>query len=218
MRKQLAKAILVAGTVTAAFGLGMSAALAVTTYTITGGPNFTWVQPSGTTFTLNDTTAGSGFTCAVSTGAGSVTDGSHNTSAFGSVTSSTFGSSSTRCRGTGGAAGQTGTVSQKSGTTATLNISVISSGVITGTITNLDEILTTANGLCTIEVRGTAGVVYPDFFTRLQFTTAGDSLSVISTSGICLGVSKGDTVTFSTGSGFEVVTGSPVNPISISFP
>lgn len=219
MRKQLTRSILVTGTVAAALCLGVPAAFAVTTWTVSGGTNFTAVQSSGTTFTLSDTTAGSGFTCTVATAAGTVKDemGGTNT-AIGSVTSSTFGSSTHKCNGTGGAAGVTGTSTQKSGTTATLNVSSFSGGVTTGTITNIDEVETAAGGLCTITVTGTAGVKYTNSSSLLQFTTAGDSLSVASTSGICPGVSKGDTVTFSSGTGGETVTGSPVNPIQVSSP
>ena len=53
----------------------------------------------------------------------------------------------------------------------------------------------------------------------LTDTTAGDSLKVTSTSGSCAGVIKvNDVVTFTSGTGGEKVTGSPVNPIQISQP
>lgn len=218
MRKHLTRAILVTGTAAAALCLAVPAAMAAGTVTVSGGTSFSSVQKSGTTFTLNDTTAGSGFTCTVATGAGSVTDGTFNTpAAVGSVTSATFGSSGTPCHGTGGAAGISGT-SKQSGT-STLNVSSpVVSGVATGTITNADEVLTAAGGLCTITVKGTAGVTYTDGTSSglLQFTTTGDSLKVTSVSGICPGVHTNDVVTFSSGTGGETVTGSPVNPITLS--
>lgn len=218
MRKHLMRAILVSGTVAGALCLAVPAAMAAGTVTVSGGTNFTSVQASGTTFVLNDTTAGSGFTCTVATGSGTVMDGTFNVpAAIGTVATATFGSSGTPCKGTGGAAGQSGT-SKQSGT-ATLNVTAPpSGGVTTGTVTNADEVLTAAGGLCTITVKGTAGVSYTNGTSSglLKFTTAGDNLKVTSVSGICPGVHTNDVVTFSSGSGGETVTGSPVNPITLS--
>lgn len=213
MRKQLTRAILVAGTLTAALSLGVPAAMAAGV-NVSGGPNFTSVQVSGTTFVLNDTTAGSGFTCTVATGSGSVTDGTSVPNPIGSVATATFGSSGTPCKGTGGAAGVTGT-SKQSGS-ASLNVASVNNGVATGTVTNAVEVLTAASGVCTITVKGTAGVTYTDSTAVLAFTVAGDNLSVTSTSGFCPGIHSGDNVTFSSGSGGEKVTGSPTNPIQIN--
>jgi hypothetical protein len=215
MRKQLTRAILVTGTVAGALCLGVPAAFAVTTWTVTGGTNFTSVQKSGTTFTLKDTKSGSTFTCTVATGKGTVTDETHGTNtAIGSVTASTFGSSGTPCNGPFGAKA---TASQSG--TATLNVSSYNSttGTTTGTITSVDEVLTVTSPIsCTITVTGTAGVTYTNSTSLLQFTTAGDNLTVKSSS--CPGVSATDPSTESSGSGGEVVTGSPVNPISVSSP
>ncbi len=219
MRKHLARTVLVAGTIATAMGLAVPAAMAASTWTVTGGTNFTSTASSGTTFTLTDTTASLSFTCTVGTGAGTVTDESSGTNtAIGSITSSTFGSSSHKCSGP---LGSTGTDSQKSGTTSTLNVSSYASGVTTGTITNVDHIMTISSilGTCTAEVKGTAGVTYTNSSDLLQFTTSGDSLKVTSTSGSCAGIIKvNDVVTFTSGSGGETVTGSPTNPIQVSQP
>jgi hypothetical protein len=219
MRKYLARTLLVAGTVVAAASLSVPAAMAAGTWTVPGGPNFTATAKAGTTFTLSDTSTGLSFTCTVGTGAGTVTDqtSSANT-AIGSITSSTFGSSAKKCNGP---LGSTGTDAQKAGTTSTLNAVSFSGGVTTGTITNVDHILTiNAIGTCTAEVKGTAGATYTNSSDLLQFITTGDNLSVTSTSGACTGIIHlGDVVTFksSTGGG-ETVTGSPNNPIQVSQP
>jgi hypothetical protein len=212
MRKQLAKTLLVAGTVAAAVGLAAPAALAAGTWTVTGGPNFT---SSGTgTFTLTDTTHSATFTCHVGAAAGSVTDQTSGPSPFGSVTSSSFGTSSNKCSGP---LGSTGTSNQKAGTTAKINGTSFLGGVTTGTITGVDHIFTaSAFGInCTAEITGTAGVTYTNSTHVLAFTTAGDSLTVKSASG-CLGIiTAGDHVTFT---GSETVTGSPTSSIQISSP
>jgi hypothetical protein len=219
MRKQLARTVLVAGTIAAAMGLAVPAAMAASTWTVTGGTNFTSAASSGTTFTLSDTTAGLSFTCTVGTGTGTVTDESSGTkTAIGSITASTFGSSSKKCSGP---LGSTGTDTQKSGTTSTLNVSSYSGGVTTGSITNIDHVMTISSilGTCTAEVKGTAGITYTNSSDLLKFTTAGDSLKVTSVSGSCSGIiNVNDVVTFNSGSGGETVTGSPTNPIQVSQP
>lgn len=202
MRKQLRRAILVTGTVAAVLGLGVPAALASGGFT--GGPNFTWMQARGATFTLNDTSTGTGFTCMVSNGAGTVTG-----SGTLSVTSSSFGSSSTPCKD----ASVTATFSRKSGTTATISGLSFSNGMATVTMTGVDEILTiTSPFSCTTEVKGTAGGTYTNIADRLAFTTAGDNLTVAN-SGCAPFANGGDSVTLSSSSGV-IVTGSP-NPVQV---
>jgi hypothetical protein len=219
MHRQLARALFVVGTIAVALGLAIPAAMATGTWTVAGGTNFSSKQSSGTTFTLTDVTAKLSFTCTVGTGSGTVTDETHGTkTAIGSIKASTFGSSSKPCNGP---LSSTGTDTQKSGTTSTLNVSSFSGGVTTGTVTNVDHILTAHSpfGICTAEVKGTAGVTYTNSSHLLKFTTARDNLKVTSTSGICAGIIKtNDVVTFTSGSHGETVTGSPVNPIQISQP
>ncbi|SRR5712691_92489 len=217
MRKQLARTFLVAGTVVAAMGLAVPAAMAATTWTVTGGPSYTATASSGTTFTLTDTTHSATFTCTVGTAAGSVTDQTSGPSPFGTVTSSAFGSSTHKCSGP---LGSTGTSTQKAGTTASINGISFSGGVTTGTISGIDHLFTaSAFGInCTAEVTGTAGVKFTNSSHLLQFTTTGDSLTVKSASGCAGIIQTGDNVTFSSGSGGETVTGSPTSSIQISSP
>ena len=169
------------------------------TWTVTGGPNFTATASAGTTFTLTDTTHSASFTCTVGTAAGSVTDQVSGPNPFGTVTASTFGSSTHKCSGP---LGSTGTDTQKSGTTSKINGISFAGGVTTGTITGVDHVITISSilGTCTAEVTGTAGVTYNNATRLLQFTTAHDSL------------------TFTSGTGGETVTGNPNNPIQISSP
>jgi len=219
MRKQFARAFVVAGTVAAAMSLAVPAAMAAGTWTVSGGSSFTSVQSSGTTFTLKDTTANLSFTCTVGTAKGTVKDQTKSTNTkIGSITGSTFGSSSKKCSGP---LGSTGTDSQKSGTTATLNAGSYKSPVTTGTVTGVDHVMTISSilGTCTAEVKGTAGVTYNNTSHHLAFTTSGDSLKVTSTSGSCAGIIKtNDKVTFTSGSGGETVTGSPNKTIKVSQP
>jgi len=213
MRKQLARTILAAGTVAAVLSLTVPAAMASGTWTVSGGANFTSAQSAGTTFTLKDTTANLSFSCTKGTGAGSVTDQSMSTNtAIGSITSSGFSSCT-------GAFGSTGSDSQTTGTTSTLNAGSYNSttGVTTGTVTNVDHTLTVnAIGTCTAEVKGTAGITYTNSTKSLAFTTAGDSLKITKTN--CFFFTVGDVVTFTSGTGGETVTGAPVNPIKVSQP
>lgn len=219
MRTKLTKTIFATGTVAAALCLGIPAAMAAGTWTVSGGTTFTSKASSGTTFTLKDVTASQTFTCTVGTAKGTVTDETKGTkTAIGKITASTFGSSTTKCKGP---LGSTGTDTQKSGTTSTLNVSSYSNGVTTGTVTGADQVTTIHSvlGTCTMEVKGTAGMTYTNSSRLLKFTTTHDSLKVTSTSGACGGiVNTNDVVTFSSGSGGETVTGSPVNPIKVSQP
>lgn len=217
MRKQLTRAMLVTGTVAAALCLGIPAAVAANTWTVTGGTNFKALESPSAAFVLTDLTAGSDFVCMTGFAKGTVTDERDGTNtAVGSVTESTFGDSNNQCQGTGNAAGVKGTIAQKS--TATLNVSTYNSPNSTGTITNVDEILTAAGGLCTMEVTGTAGVTYNNTTDVLTFTSTGDRLSVRSASTLCVGFHIGDTVTFFSGPGGLEVTGIPNNPIQVLQP
>ena len=198
-------------------GLAVPAAMAAGTWTVTGGPSYTASASAGTTFTLTDTTHPNAFTCSVGTAAGSVTDQTSGPSPFGSVTNSTFGDSTHLCRGP---LGSTGSSSQKGGTTASINGISFSGGVTTGTISGVDQLFTaSAFGInCTAEVKGMAGVTYTNSSHLLQFTTAGDNLTVVNAVG-CTGIIQfGDNVTFSSGFGGETVTGFRTSSIQISSP
>lgn len=210
MRKQLTRAILVTGTVAAAVGLAVPAAMAAGTWTVTGGQNFTSAQASGATFKLAD--GSNSFTCTVASGSGSVKDQSMSTNTqIGSITAASFSSCS-------GSFSSKGSDSQKAGTVSTLNVSSFSAPVTTGTITGVDHILTITSPIsCSTEVQGTAGVTYNNNTHELNFTTAGDNLTVVGTG--CNGIiNQGTHPTFSSSGGGEVVTGSPTNPIQISQP
>ncbi len=90
-----------------------------------------------------------------------------------------------------------------------------------GVITGFDEIMTISSilGTCTAEIKGTAGFKYTNSTKLLQLTTAGDSLTVTSTSGSCAGIIKtNDNFTISTGTGGITIIGSPTSPIQISQP
>ena len=218
MRKHIARTLLVAGTAVAAMGLAVPAAMAALTWTITGGPNYTATASAGTTFTLTDTTHSASFTCTVGTAAGTVHDQTSGPSPFGTVTGSTFGNAAHKCSGP---LGSTGTDTQKAGTVSNINGAAFAGGKTTGTITGVDHVITISSilGTCTAEVTGTAGVTYTNSSRLLQFTTVGDNLKVISTTGNCAGlIVSGDNVTFTSGTGGETVTGAPTNPVQISSP
>ena len=221
MRKNFVRAVLVAGTAAAAVSLAIPAAMAAGTWTVKGGTNFSSAAAASTTFTLSDTTSHLSFTCTVGTASGTViNETSGTTTAIGSITASAFGSAAHKCNGP---LGSTGTSTQAAGTTAVLNVASYNAGtkVTTGTITSITHNLSisSALGSCSAVVKGTAGVTYNNTTSLLQFTTAGDSLSVTSTSGSCTGIIKvGDVVTFTSGTGGETVTGSPVNPITAEQP
>jgi hypothetical protein len=214
MLRLLARMSLAAATITAVMTVSISTAMAAGTWTVTGGPSFTASASSGTTFTFTDTTHSATITCTKGTAAGSVTDQSSGPGTFGTFTSSGF----TSCTAP---VGCTVTIMLKAGTTAIINGVSFSGGVATGTITGLDLILTfkCLGSTCTAEVRGTIGFTYTNSSHLLQLTTAGDSLTVTSTSGSCAGIIQaGDNVTLSSGSGGWVITGSPTISIQISEP
>jgi hypothetical protein len=201
MRKQLGRAILAAGTVVAALGLAIPAALASGTWTVSGGPNFT----GHGTVTLTDVTTKVSFTCTI-TLAGTVTNQTHSTNtAIGRITTVTL----SNCTG------PPGSTVTGSGTMGTINASSYSGGVTTGTITNVDLVLaiTSILGRCTAAVKGTAGITYTNSSGLLRFTTSGDSLTGAASS--CPGISMGDAWTIT---GSVTLTGSPVNPVQVSQP
>lgn len=215
MRKVLTRILLAAGSAAVVIALAIPPAMASGTWTVTGGRNWTGAQSSGTTITQTDVTSGTVFTCTVAAFAGTViNENSGAITTIGSITSFSF----TKCTGP---LGSTATKKQKAGTTATFNALSFSGGVTTGTITGWDEILTISSilGMCTAEIKGTAGVKYTNATKLLQFTTAGDSLQVTSASGSCMGIIKtGDVFTISSGTGGITITGSPTSTISISQP
>ncbi len=221
MRTLLTRTLLAAGTIAVSMSLAVPAAVAAGTWTVTGGTRFTATESSGTTFTLTDNTAHLFFTCTVGAAGGTViNETSGTTTTIGTITSSSLGNPSVKCEGP---LGSTSTASQKTGTTATLNVASYNSTtkVVTGTITNLDETMSISSilGTCTPEVKGTAGYTYNDNSSLLQFTTAGSSLTVSSTSGFCAGIIKAnDQLALSSGSGGLTVVGSPTNPIVIRQP
>ncbi len=228
MRKQIVRAFLVTGTVTAALTLSVPAAMATGTWTVTGGPKFTSAAASGTTFTLSDTTSGLSFTCTVGTAAGTVTDQSMNANTvIGSITSSTFGSngSVTAAHKCNGPLSSTFTSTQRAMTTATFNAISFGGGVTTGSITGFDQIMTISSflGTCTAEIKGTAGYKYTNGSHLLQFIPSTGTLAVTNTSGACSGIIKlNDVVTITSGSEGLVVTGTTgggfSSPIAVSQP
>ncbi|HET9899201.1 MAG TPA: hypothetical protein VFQ44_30110 [Streptosporangiaceae bacterium] len=88
----------------------------------------------------------------------------------------------------------------------------LSAGIVTLTITGVDFVLTINSllGTCMAEIKGTLGAIYNNATHLLQFTAAGTNLKVVSTSGACAGILKvNDALTFTTGSGGWIITGSP---------
>src|SRR5580658_3035001 len=184
MRKQLTRVLLAVGGATAVMVVAVPAAMASVHSTVTGAPTpvtgvapWTAVQAPGTTFTLTDTTSAQSITCTVGAATGTVMVVNGLGTGFGTVNSSSFGSGAQPCNGP---LGSIGMISQKAGTIAMSNLTSFANGVGTGTISGINEILTlnAPVGICTAEFVGTAGVTYTAATSLLQFTAAGDSLTV----------------------------------------
>jgi hypothetical protein len=221
MRRQIVRLLAVASAVATTFGLAIPTAMASGTWTVTGGPNFSAVFSSGTTFTMTDATSNLSFTCTVGTETGTVTDQSSSANtAIGHITGSSLGNSAHKCNGP---LGWTLTATQPAGTTETLNAVSYDSAakVVTATITGTDlrETISSILGSCTAEIKGTFGVTYNDKTSELQFVIARDSAEITSTIGACAGIiAVDDQITFQSGSGGETITGSPSAPIAIEQP
>jgi hypothetical protein len=215
MRKLLTRISLAATATVVALSLGSQAAFAAGTWTVTGGPGFTGSPQPGTSFMFTDTTNGKTVSCTKAMFAGTITDqsGSTNTQ-IGSLSS--FGFSS--CTGPMGLA-----ASATAGTGTTISVSAYNAttGTVTGTLLNVSLVftITTILGVCTASIKGIAGFSYLNSSSLLRFTTAGDALQVTSISGSCAGLfARADVITLSSGTGGLIITGSPINPISIRQP
>jgi len=187
MLRHLAKAALSAGIIAAALSVA-APAFATTTFTVSGGTSWTGVN-SGPIM------AG-GFSCSVSTMAGTIKNGSGLSGTdIGEITSWTFGNSSKPCTGS---SGSTMTGAQASGVNAHINFVSFSNGVITGSVSNIDFIVHISDlfGTCTAAVSGTANFTYSG--GDLDFTGTG-TLTVSSATGSgCAGViTAGDSLTLS---------------------
>lgn len=223
MLKQAARIVLAGCTIVAALSLASPMAMAVGTWTVTGGPAFTASTASGTTFTLTDRTNDSAITCTVATAKGNVTDQSSSANTrVASVTSSTFGDSAHKCSGP---LGSTGTITQKPGTTATLNALLYGDGLTTGDIDGADLVLTLTSilGTCSAQITGTAGFSYINTSHLLSYLTVDNDLQVISTSSTgfgCSGIIQVDNeITLRSGTGgVRVDVSIPLAPIQISQP
>lgn len=103
MRKHLTKILLTGGAAAAAITLGASAAVAAT-WSISPAGSFTGNLNSGTTTVLKDTTSGTQLSCSKSTSKGKVPKAGSGLSGKGlaTITSTTFGTSSTPCTGPAG--------------------------------------------------------------------------------------------------------------------
>lgn len=215
MTKFLIRVALAAMAIAVVVNVAQPVALAAGTWTVTGGANFTASASAGTTFTLTDSTSGLTITCTSGTLAGTVVDGTSSTNiVVGSITAAALGT----CHGP---LGTTCTIMKKTGTTGTINVTSFNGGTVTGTITNVDLIITctTVLGTCTAEAKGTVGFDYKNSSSLLQYTTTGGQLTITSTSGACAGILRvGDVIVLSSGTLGLILTGSPVNPISISQP
>ena len=105
MNKRVSRTIFVSGAAAAVIALGATAAFATTaTWSISPKGNFTSSLSSGTTTTLTDTTTGITLTCTVSASDGTVPKAGSGLSGKGiaTITSTTFGTSSTLCTGPAG--------------------------------------------------------------------------------------------------------------------
>ncbi|HVB46368.1 MAG TPA: hypothetical protein VNF47_27175 [Streptosporangiaceae bacterium] len=194
MRKQLAKLALAGGVIVTALGVAIPAY--ASTWTVSGGTS--WSATNSTTVTLKDTTHGTSFSCSVAKAAGSMKNGTGLAgSGIGSITSSSFGNSTSKCSGSFGA---TGTAVQASGSTELINAVSYSSGVTTGTVSNIDTILSVSDlfGTCTATATGTANSTYTNSSGTLAFVGTGPLTIASATGSGCAGViTTGDSVSFS---------------------
>src|SRR5262249_45638562 len=108
MRRQLAKLLVVTGTVAGALALAVPSAMAAGVWSVAGGLNWASVQAARTVFTLTDATTGVAVTCTVAAGTGTVVNQVRlANSTIGNITSSSFGNAATKCTGP---LGSTGTI------------------------------------------------------------------------------------------------------------
>lgn len=208
MRKGISRLFLGGGVIAAALAVALPAS-AAGTWTVSGGTSWSASLQSGASVKLSDTTSGTSFTCTVSTAAGTIKNGTGlSGTGIGTVTSSTFGTSSSKCSGSFGA---TGTATQVSGHTESIDAISYNSttGVTSGDVSNVAVTLSISDlfGSCTAVVTGTADSTYTNGTHVLAFTNAG-SLTVASATGSgCAGVIKaGDQSSYQTVSGGYLVT------------
>src|SRR3954464_863327 len=98
MRKSSASALVATAAAASAFAIATPAFAA--TWTVTSGGTISGTLKSGTNAVLKDTTTNQSITCTVASAGGSVPNGTGlSGTGIGSITSATFGTSSTKCSG-----------------------------------------------------------------------------------------------------------------------
>lgn len=152
MRKSSASALVATAAAASAFAIATPAFAA--TWTVTSGGTISGTLKSGTNAVLKDTTTNQSITCTVASAGGSVPNGvGLPGTAIGSITSATFGTSSTKCSGP---FFSSFTSALKAGSNWKLNAVSYSGGVTHGTITGVDALVTGSSilGSCNAEVTG----------------------------------------------------------------
>lgn len=171
--------------------LGAGPAFAATTWTVTPGGS---VSGSAGTTTLKDTNTGTTLTCSSSKASGSLKSGSGLTNPIGSITTLTF----SNCTGP---LGITFTVTN-SGPNP-LNANSYSSGVTSGTITQIHATISGAGCSATVDGssagahNGTVNATFTNSTSVLKVITTGSTLHIYNVSG-CFGLlNNNDGATFS---------------------
>lgn len=181
MRKYSASAIVVATAAVSALALAPPAF--ADTWSVTGGGTIAASLASGTNAVLRDVSTGQNINCSVATSGGEVPDGTGLPgTGIGSITSATFGTSSSKCSGP---FFSTFTSVLKPGSTWQLNAVSYANGVTTGTITGVDTLVTGSSifGSCNSEVTGEVDSVTYDNATG-QLKIAADSVPNLTISNV----------------------------------
>lgn len=201
MRKSSASALVVAAA--AATTLVISSPAFAATWTVSNGGTIKGSLSSGTSAVLTDTTTKQNVTCTAATAGGSIANGTGKAGAgIGSITSATFGTSSSKCSGP---LFSSFTSVIKPGSTWKLNAVSYNAttGVTSGTITGVDALVTGSSilGTCDSEVTGAVNTVtYTNSTGVLKVatdTTPGLTLSNVTGSGCAGLINNGDKATLS---------------------
>lgn len=206
MKKLLGGIALAGGAAAMAVVLSATPAMAATTWTVTGGGNWTagTGTASGNNTVLSDTTHPNTITCKpsgstpASQAAGTLPNGTGLSSPLGTVTSLSFNNCSTVINGITIAATVT-----NSGFPWNINADSYSNGVTTGHISGVNSTvkISTFLGGCTINVTGDGTGKYTNSTGVLHMQQIGTTFTLTvnsATGSLCNGVTKGDTVTFDT--------------------
>ena len=195
MQLSLKRVAIASGIAATVVAIGAAQAMAAPTYTVkigtTATGSGTYTAASTTSLVLTDTTKNQTVTCASGTAAGAVPHLGAATNPLATITSTTWGTSASPCKGP---AGLSFTVTQAGTWSLNGTVATTTGGVTAGQLTGVSA--TIAAPGCSFKVTGTVNGSFTNSSQVLAIAATGSTLTTSAVSG-CFGlVANGDAAKF----------------------